>query len=193
MMRVLKRRIQGMEILSKLERTVLGWLKSVPHLPTNARKWLGDNVWWIAVIGAVLGGIGVLGLIIALFGNISTLSSPFVSYYASATFITWLIIQTIIGLVFAVIEFLLLAFAITPLKEKQKKGWVLLFAVWLVGAVSVVVNAILTLNPFSFITSIIFGALWLALSGYFLFEIHSQFAHVERSKGVKSKPSAKKA
>ena len=185
-----------MEFLTKLERTVLGWLKSVPHLPANIQKWLGDNVWWFAIIGAVLGGIGLLGLVVALFGNLSTLSSPFVSYYASSTFITWVIMKTIVALIFAALEVALLAFAITPLKEKQKKGWVLLFAVWLLGAVSVVVNAVLTLNPFSFITNIIFGAQWLAVTAYFLFEIHRQFAHVERSAGVKSKvpprPTTKK-
>lgn len=174
-----------MEFLTKLERKVLGWLKGVPHLPIGARKWLGDNVWWIVVIGAILGGIGTLGLLMGLFSTMSTLASPIVAYYASSTFVTWVIIKTVVALVFVAIEVVLLALAISPLKAKQKKGWVLLFMVWLLGALSVVVNAVLTLNPLSFMTSIIFGALWVAVGGYFLFEIHSQFAHVERSKGVK--------
>jgi hypothetical protein len=80
----------------------------------------------------------------------------------------------------------LLALAITPLKAKQKKGWVLLFITWLLGALSVVVTAILTLSVLNFITSVIFGALWVAVGGYLLFEMHGQFAHVERSKGVKA-------
>lgn len=174
-----------MELLSKLERTVLGWLKGVPHLPSNVQKWLGDNIWWIVAIATVLSGLGVLGLLFALIGNLSALSTPIMSYYASTTFVTWAIVTTIVSLVFVALDCLLLALAINPLKEKQKKGWVLLFAVWLLGVVSVVVNAILTLNPFGFVTAVIFGAIWLAVSGYFLFEIHGQFAHVERSKGVK--------
>ena len=179
-----------MEVLAKLERTVLGWLKGVPHLPVNARKWLGENIWWIIVIFTVLAGLGVLGLLLALFGNISALASPYAGYFVSSTFVVWAIVTTLVSLVFLAIECLLLAFAITPLKERQKKGWVLLFAVWLVGGVSVVVSAVLTLNPLSFVTNIIFGALWLAVSGYFLFEMHNQFAHVERSKGVKAKKTA---
>lgn len=176
-----------MELLVKLERTILGWLKDVPHLPIGARKWLGENVWWIVVIGAVLTGISALVLLGALFTNLSTLGSPIISYYASATFVGWLVVTTAVSLAFAVLEALLLAFAVTPLKERQKKGWVLLFAVWLLGTLSVVVSAILTLNPLGFIGNIIFGAVWVAISGYFLFEIHGQFANVERSKGVKGK------
>ncbi|MGV9001652.1 MAG: hypothetical protein ACOH18_01710 [Candidatus Saccharimonadaceae bacterium] len=176
-----------MEFLSQLERTVLGWYKSIPHLPVSVQKWLSDNVWWMAAIAAVLSGIGALGFLSAVFGDLASLTSSVVSYYASTTFVTWVVIKTIIALVFLGLECLLFAFAVTPLKEKQKKGWVLLFTALLLSAISVFVNAILTLNAFSFVTDIIFGALSLAVGAYFLFEIHGQFAHVERSKGVKAK------
>lgn len=176
-----------MEFLTQLERTVLGWLKSVPHLPATVQKWLGDNVWWIALIGAILTGISVLWLIVSVFSNLSALTSPIISYYASTTFVTLVIIKSLVALVFTALECVLLAVAVTPLKAKQKKGWVLLFAVLLIGAISAVVSAILTFNPFSFVTNIIFSALWLAVGAYFVFEIHGQFAHVERSKGVKAK------
>jgi len=174
-----------MELLTKLEHTIGGWLREVPHLPTDARKWLGDNLWWITLVGAILTAIGVFSLVIALVTNISLLASPFVAYYASATFVGLAIVKTIVSLVFAALGCVLLALAVTPLKEKQKKGWVLIFVAWLVSAVSVVVGAVITLNPFSFLTSIIFGALWLVVGLYFIFEIHGQFAHVEKSKGVK--------
>lgn len=176
-----------MELLSKLERTVKGWLKDVPHLPVSVRQWLGENIWWLVVIGTVLTGIAVLGLIGSLFTNIGVLSTPAASFYASTTFITWLIINAIVALIFTAIEFVLMVNAISPLKAKQKKGWVLLFATWLVGIVAMVVGAILTLNPLSFIGNLIFGAIWVALTGYILFEIHGEFAHTERSKGVKEK------
>ena len=176
-----------MEFIGKLERTILGWAKDVPHLPVGVRKWIADNIWWIVVIGAVLSGISVLVLVGGLFANLSTLSSPIISYYASSAFVGWLVVTTAVSLVFAVIECLLLAFAVNPLKEKQKKGWVLLFAVWLVGIIAAVVDAILTLNVLSFLGNVIFGAVWVVITGYFLFEIHGQFAHVEHSKGVHAK------
>ncbi len=174
-----------MELLTKLEQQVLKWAKGVPHLPTPARKWLGDNVWWIALVGAILTGIGILFELVRLVNVISIIGTPAESYFAAATFTTWTIVTVLIGLVFMVIEGLLLASSVTPLKEKQKKGWVLLFVLWLVSAVSVVVTAVLSLNPFGFVLVLLPGAIWLAITGYFLFEIHGQFAHVERSKGVK--------
>lgn len=179
-----------MKLLSKLEQLVLGWLKAVPHLPNGVRKWLGDNAWWIAAVGAVLTGISALWTLVALFSNMALLGGPATAYYASTTFVAWLVVTTLVSLVFVIIYCVLFAVAVSPLREKQKKGWVLLFAAWLVGVLEVVVSAVLTLNPLTFITNIIFGALWLAVTGYFLFEIHGQFAHVEKSKGVKAKKVA---
>lgn len=184
------REIRGdfaMEALSKLERTILGWFKDLPHLPSNVRKWLGDNVWWFAIVGVVLMAITVLVLLSSLFASLSAFGSPVISYYASPTFLGWIIVTTSVSLAFVALECLLLALAVTPLKEKQKKGWVLLFASWLVGIIYTVVSAILTLNVLTVIGTIIFNAIWIAIGAYFLFEIHGQFAHTERSKGVKGK------
>lgn len=174
-----------MEFLGKIEKTVLGWFKGVPGLPPSGRKWLGDNVWWIALIAAILTGIGILINLITISASISVLGSIAATYYTSAAVTTWVVVTGIVGLAFAVIEGVLLAVAVSPLKEKQKKGWVLLFASWLVGVVGVVVNSLLTLNVFSFIFGIIFGAVWAAIIGYFLVEMHGQFSHVERSRGVR--------
>lgn len=174
-----------MDFLSKLERTVLRWLKDVPHLPEVARRWIGNNIWWITLIGAILSAIGVIGGLIGVLGVASVLGTAAISYYPNAAFITWAIVLGIVALVFSIIDAVLLALAVSPLKAKQKKGWVLLFAVWLVGVISVVVNSILSLNVIGVITGLLFGAIWIAISGYFLFEIHGQFAHTEKSKGVK--------
>lgn len=175
-----------MEALSKLERTILGWLKNLPHLPVSVRQWLAENVWWFAVVGAVIIGIVALMLLTAFSSNLSDLSSPVRSYYASPAFLEWLIVKEIVAFVFAVLLFIPLAMAVNPLRQKVKKGWVLLFTTWLLGIISIVANSILTLNPFYFVTNIIFGAICMVVSGYLLFEIHDQFAHVERSKGTKA-------
>ena len=176
-----------MEQVSKLERMIIGWLKDVPHLPASVRKWLGINVWWIVVIAVVLSAIAVLGLLSALFTNLAALSGPGAAYYVSATLAGWLVVTTAVGLFFTIVELILMGMAITPLKERRKKGWVLLFATWLVAVVAMVVGAILTLNPLGFIGNLIFGTIWVGITGYVLFEMHGQFAHTERSKGVKGK------
>jgi len=174
-----------MELLSKLEHTLLGWLKEVPHLPRDVRKWLGDNLWWIVAIVAVGTAIAVFSLVLAVLNNLSMLGSPVATYYASATFVAFESVKTSVSLIFTALGCILLALAVAPLREKHKKGWMLLFAAWIVSAVAVVIGAIITLNPFAFFTNIIFGALWLIIELYFIFEVHGQFTHIERSKGVK--------
>jgi len=174
-----------MEYISKLEHTIGGWLKNAPHLPVDARKWIATNSWWIVTVLTVLDAIAIVILITSVLGNMAVIGSTVASYYVSTTFLTVTLIRSIVSLVFCVIEFILLIMAIRPLREKQKKGWVLMFGVLLLGAVSAVVSALITLSVFNFIQSIIFSALWLAISAYFLFEIRSEFAHVERSAGAK--------
>lgn len=181
-----------MDILHKFEKKVLSWFKSAPNLPDGARKWLGDNIWWITLIGLILTVVSLLSLLAGLNERVALLNSVVASYYTSSTVMSWAIVTAIVSSVFLILQGILLAMAIQPLKQKQKKGWVLLFGSWLVAGLAVVVSAVLTLSVFSFIINILFGAVWLAVIGYFLFEIHGQFAHVERSKGVKSAEKATK-
>ena len=174
-----------MEFLSKIEKTVLGWFKTVPDLPAGGRKWLGDNIWWIVLIAAILTALSALGTLGTITTRMSLLGSLAATYYVSSATTSWLIVADFVSLGFLVLQAILLIVAIQPLKEKQKKGWVLLFVSWLVSGIAVVVNAVLGLSVFGFIFAVIFGAVWLAIIGYFLFEMHGQFAHVERSRGVK--------
>lgn len=175
-----------MEFLTQIERKVLEWTKGLVHLPKSARTWLGENVWWIVAVIVVISAIAALFSLVGLIGILS-LDTVARAYYASSVFTTWALVTGVIGLFFTVVEVILMGMAVQPLKAKQKKGWVLLFATWLVGVVAVVVNAILTLNPLGFILGMIFGAIWSAIIGYFLLEIHGEFAHVEKSRGTKKK------
>jgi len=174
-----------MELINKLERIVLGWVKNVPHLPATGQKWLGVNVWWIALIAAIIGGIWFLFALNGLFSLLTLLSSVSNLYYVTNTYTDYAIFKAIIGLVFLGLTVAALAFAISPLKDRLKKGWVLLFLAWIISALSIVVSAVLSLSVIGFIISIIFGAIFLAIGGYFLFEIHGQFAHpTKRAKKV---------
>lgn len=181
-----------MEAIEKLEKQILDWIKGVPHLPESARKWLGTNIWWIALVGGIISGIAVLVSFIGLLGIVSLVGTVGATYYAAATFTTWSIVTGLVSLAFGVLQTIILIVAVKPLQDKQKKGWVLLFAAWLVGILATVITAILTLNPIAIIFNLLFGAIWVAISGYFLFEIHGQFAHVQKSRGVKAAESKEK-
>lgn len=175
-----------MNLLYKLEEKVFGWFKSAPNLPNDARKSLAENAWWIVIVGIIFMIINVLRGLSYIENQISLQGTAAGSYYiSSATSSDWSLLTVGVSIFFLTMQIILLFLAVNPLKEMQKKGWVLLFASWLISGVALVANALLTLGVFSFIITILLGAVWLAISGYFLFEIHGQFARVERSKGTK--------
>lgn len=181
-----------MEYITKLEKRVLSWFKTIPGLPINGQKWLAENVWWIALVLAILTGLAILQSINSIVTLLAVLNTVVGSYYVSSAGTTLSIVNNIVDIFFMVISGLLLAVAVKPLKAKQKMGWVLLFGSWLVSALSVFAGAVLSFSILGFILSILFGAVWIVISGYFLFEIHGQFAHVERSTGVKKDSKATK-
>ncbi|MBC7564769.1 hypothetical protein H7100_00850 [Candidatus Saccharibacteria bacterium] len=166
-----------MELISKLEKTVLGWAKNVPHLPAAGQKWLGQNVWWIALIGAIVSGIAFLVSLVGLLGAIALLSAPSSLYFVTSSYTSLAILGFCVSLVFLAANGVLLGVAVKPLQDMQKKGWVLLFMTLLVEALSVVVNAVLSFSVAGFILGIMFGAVGLAIGAYFISEIHGQFGH----------------
>lgn len=174
-----------MELLGKIEGYILGWIKGLPHLPLSARKWIADNAWWVIIVALVISCIGALSL---LFG---TLLGSAATAYILPTFAAWQMLTGTVSFVFLVLQIIIMAFAIKPLQDKQKKGWVLLFILWLVSVLSTVAMVVLSLSVLEFITDLIFGAIGLAIFGYFLFEIHGQYAHVQKSRGVKDGAKAK--
>jgi hypothetical protein len=167
-----------MELISKLEKIVLGWAKNVPHLPAAGQKWLGENVWWIVLVGAIISGIAVLISLAGIFTLISLIGATSSAYYVIGSSYTSLsLVSALISFVFLVANGILLAIAVKPLQNMQKKGWVLLFMALLIEALSVVVHAVLSFSIVAFIIDIIFGAVGLAIGAYFIFEIHGQFGH----------------
>lgn len=174
-----------MELVAKLEKLVAGWLKQVPHLPSSVTKWIGDNVWWIAVISLIISGLAALITLTGIFTTAAFIGSVGATYYVVQP-TPWTIMTSFIHLVLLAVNVILLGIAIKPLQAKQKKGWTLLFMTLIVSAISIVLDAVLSMNVSTFITSLLFGAIGVAVGAYFLFEIRSQFMRVEKSKGVKA-------
>jgi hypothetical protein len=165
------------EFINKIEKQLLGWNKGTPNLPRQAQRWLGDNVWWIVLAGAILSGIAFLFGLGGLLRLISLEGSASNSYYVSDDYTSIRIMEAAISLFFTTVIGLLLALAVRPLQRKSKKGWVLLFLAFFVQAISVLVSAVLTFSFAGFVITVLFGAIGLAIGAYFLFEIHGEFAH----------------
>lgn len=172
-----------MSLIKTAETTIKGWLKPIPHLPTDARKWLGENVWWIVGIGAAVSAIGAL---MGIYGYIqaqkvmTVYGSYFDGYVAGAGgahySLGWTL-TVLLPIAFTIVTAILLARAVKPLQLKQKAGWNILFLVLLVEVVYVILNAVFTFDIVGFIFSLIFGAIGLALSAYVTFEIEPEFEH----------------
>ena len=169
-----------MKQVRELENKLHGWYKGAPHLPKEAQQWLADNVWWLAIIGAVLSAMGLLVVVPLLLGALAltTVVAPYAGYYSGFVGLAWL------GILISVASYIatgiLLAMSVNPLKAKAKKGWELVFLSYVVNFGLSIVGAVIAINVFGVLGAVI-GA---AIGGYFLFEIYSYF-------GAKSKAEHK--
>jgi len=154
-----------MDTINKLELTVASWYKGVPHLPEQGRKWLATNIWWITLVGVILGSLGILSVIAATFFAGAALSVY--GGIAGATVGGLVLVAALAVVVFMAITVVLSAMAITPLKMLQKKGWKLLFIVALVQVVEHAVSFLFNWSLFGLIWNLLFTA----VGAYFLFEI----------------------
>lgn len=157
-----------MQQLAGLEDGLNTFFKGLPHLPKEWRHWLADNVWWLVLIGIVLGAFGVLGLVPVVLGI-----SIFTGIVAGPAAGALVIITGIVNMAVLVVSVVLEAMAVTPLKAKQKRGWDLLFLVSLVAFAGSVLNAIITGN-IGHILGLLVGTL---IGLYLLFEVRMYFVH----------------
>lgn len=157
-----------MQQLAGLEDGLNTFFKGLPHLPKEWRHWLADNVWWLVLIGVVLGAFGILGLVPVVLGI-----SIFTGIVAGPAAGALVIITGIVNMAVLVVSVVLEAMAVTPLKAKQKKGWDLLFLVSLVAFAGSVLNAIITGN-IGHILGLLVGTL---IGLYLLFEVRMYFVH----------------
>lgn len=171
-----------MEFVSRVEHRVASWYEKAPHLPVGVRQWLVANVWWIVLIGTIIGGFGILNVI--FFGALAALFVIGFGGPIGAAIAGVAAILAVLALTGAVLEVLITAFAIGPLKEKRKKGWSLLFLALLVALGFVLLTFVFSFEFSSFIISM----LWVAVIGYFLFEIRDEFGGVATAKASKKAP-----
>lgn len=158
-----------MESLHKLELTVAGWYKDLPHLPESGRKVLATNVWWLVLVGVVLGALALSGLFMTIMVTSFVLIGFGGAVGAAAGVVAFL--GTLVFFALAVIDIVIAAMAVSPLKQMQKRGWRLLFIITLLNVVSVIVSF---LSHFD-----VFGLLWsllvTAVGAYFLYEVRDYF------------------
>lgn len=170
-----------MKTIDELEERVANWYKQIPHLPKGGQKWLAENIWWLVLIGVIIGALGALSLVlVTLFGGVFLAGAVFL-YSAQYGGLALLIAAIMIGAM--LLNVIVAAMSISPLKDKQKKGWTLLFIALLLTFVSMLLEDLLRFSFFGIIEDV----LRVAVGGYFLFEVRDWFgraAVVTPTKGV---------
>jgi hypothetical protein len=164
-----------MDYVNKLEKVLAGWYKKAPHLPKKANAWIIENMWWLALVTVILLVCGMFILIPILFTVIAmtpttTAWIPYIPYYQTAFGLTWLGLSVFV--LSFVITSVLVAYAVTPLRERSKKGWDLVFWGYLSFVFLNLVASLLMSNTVVLLNV----AIDAVVGGYLLFEIRDQLA-----------------
>lgn len=152
------------------------WLEPIPHLPNTWRKLISNNIWWLVALGVVGSVIGILSSLNIMFHVTSLLPiDSYSNYHIYGGYNRWWMMVLTISLLFSITTTAITATAISPLKNLKRKGWDLLFLAYIIGIIGQVVIILINFNVFSFIPSVIFSAISVAIGAYLLFEIRSHF------------------
>ena len=168
-----------MELITKLETTLAEWYKGMPHLPKRGRDWLRTNIWWIVLIWAIVDAFAVVMTIISSFLT-AVFGFAVIGGVVGAFIAGPFVIIQLLGIAATLVEAALLFMAVNPLQEHVKRGWRLVFITLLLSAALAVINQIGQVFVFN-IVGLLWGLLWAAAFGYFLFEIRDDFT--EEGKG----------
>jgi hypothetical protein len=169
--------------ISKIENTFTEWLKPIPHLPSNVRKWLAENVWWIMLVGVIMSVFSALILLV----SIAALGSIMELNYANERFITvstvgfWQALLSVVAFLYMIIFIIVVSSAINPLRHMQKKGWDILFMIFLLSVAYTAIDILLGSNFYTFIPNLLLGFVVTTTGAYLINEIRSYFKPVKKA------------
>jgi hypothetical protein len=144
--------------------------KSLPHLPKGLVEFFVKIAPWLALLGAVLGLISAP--LVAFVGGLATLFTLSPLY----------LVGTVLGALLILLNSVILFMAFKPLKEREMKGWMLLFWSHMIGIAEGLLG-LLNNQSGSFISTV----LGIVIGLYFLFEMKPFYDGVIVGEVVKSK------
>ncbi len=137
-------------------------------LPTGLTKWLADNAWWLALVGAIVSAFSLLVTWQGL-NTINTIYSAWDlnEYYAVPRNSAYL------WMLEMAVSALLLFMAFQKLKVHQKSGWDLLYYNFLLSLIFAVVGIVL--YPSMLVNSLISAAVVLVIGSVVLLQTRHYF------------------
>ncbi len=146
--------------------------KSSVQLPAGGKKWLGENVWWLALIGGVLNLWGAWSFW-RLGHSANELLEGLGRYYGNTLYTQELDVWWYLVLAAMVGQGVLLLMAFQKLKEGKKTGWNLLFYGSLL---SIVMGVLYLFVPGYGGGSLVGTAIGTLIGWFLLFQMRSHFA-----------------
>lgn len=164
-----------MNPLTTLEKTLARLFAQAPHLSVNARRWVGENIWWIVLVIALASTLGLLGDLPKLLKTASMTAATYNVFYPySAVTVGSVVASGLVTLSLGVVIVVLLFLAVTPLKEQRLIGWRLLLMTRIIAIISAIATFIILIQNFS-----LYGLLWdlafILIELYILFEVRDEF------------------
>ncbi len=158
-------------------------VKNAPfQLPEGLRKWIADYAWVFTLIGFILGTLSAL-FFLPLLGFVSVVGTT--ANAGRFALFSWIAFIVLVGYV------VLLGLATPKLKDKQKRGWDLVF----IGALALLVYnfvAWLQLPSVGSFFGLLWNVAWAVLGLYIIFQVRSYFVTVSKTAASK-KPTAAKS
>lgn len=186
-----------MEFIDKLEKNIqIGLSKlNLPTLPSNVKKIIVDNLWWVVLIFTVLVAVSTLvafmGVLVGFIAFVVT--AGFALFIGPLT--GWGMVSGFLAVVIGFVQTFLFVVAIKPLQDKDRKGWKLLFISVLLASFSIIIKLIintLSFNYYGIIGDFVVGALWIALAVYLLFDIKTEFHIAKKARTARPAKIVKK-
>lgn len=144
------------------------------QLPTNVRKWIAENAWWITLIGGIASLWSVWGFWQAgqYINGLGRWADELAKTYGSTTYATELGPLWYLALAGLFVQAVVMLLAVSKLKDHKKAGWNLIFYVSLIN---IVIGIVYLLVPSYGAGSLIGTAVGTAISWFFLFQVRSYF------------------
>lgn len=168
-----------MEAINSLEKKLVEVNKTLPQIPESGKKILAEWFWILLIIGVVLGAMGVLTIL-----GIGATGSLLLTGLGAGGYVTATLWPSIVfGVIGMAVVLVIEAMAIGPAKNKEHRGWQLVFIAVLLQFVFSILQNVFLDNY----TSILGSVIGLVISLYLLVQVHSYF-----TKGVKVVSNRKK-
>lgn len=171
----------------RIERKLADYHATLPHLPEAARQWLTTNIWWIVLIGAAAGlFVIVVLMLITLVGGVFLAGAVFLF---SAKYGGLALLAAALAVALMIANVVILGLAITPLKSRARKGWVLLMVGLFVGFIAALVIDLVRSDD----GAVLKDGLLFAVSLYAMFELRGFFTSIRPTVKLAGKVGPRRA